>query len=213
MDARYNLDDLEDFTFDRVMQVTTNDADCLRWCMSIGGVGSVVEIDETSLKKKSKYNRGTRHPECWLFGGVDRATKKWFGVLTYEDRTKPVLSAFIGKHIRPGTLIMSDKFGSYVSTNERHTLANNPALAGMGYTHQWVNHSENFVNAANGAHTQGIEGVWESGHGPRHLHLATATSLVNLTNTDRNAILRRLLALVTPQSSTQRSTNLPKRHR
>ncbi|KAF0775928.1 hypothetical protein AaE_000370, partial [Aphanomyces astaci] len=121
----------------------------------------VLEIDETSLKKKSKYNRGTRHPECWLFGGVDRATKKWFGVLTYEDRTKPVLSALIGKHIRPGTLIMSDKFGSYVSTNERHTLANNPALAGMGYSHQWMNHSENFVNPANGAHTQGIEGVWE----------------------------------------------------
>ncbi|KAF0710926.1 hypothetical protein AaE_012317 [Aphanomyces astaci] len=99
-----------------------------------------------SMKKKSKCN-------C--------ATKKWFGVLTYEDRTKPVLSALIGKHIRPGTLIMFDQFGSYVSTNERHTLASNPALTVMEYSHQWVNHSEDFVNPPNRAHTQGIESVCE----------------------------------------------------
>ncbi|ETV90525.1 hypothetical protein H310_14714 [Aphanomyces invadans] len=136
-------------------------SEMLKCEMKIGGVGSVVEIDETSLKKKSKYNCGKRHPECWLFGGVDRTTKKWFGVLTYEDRTKRTLSALIRKHVRPGTLIMSDKFGSYVSSNEEHTLANNPTLAGMGYSHQWVNHSENFVNPANGAHTQTVEGVWE----------------------------------------------------
>lgn len=42
--------------------------------MLIGGEGHVVEIDETSLKKRSKYNRGKRYPDCWLFGGVDRST-------------------------------------------------------------------------------------------------------------------------------------------
>ncbi|ETV73530.1 hypothetical protein H257_11655 [Aphanomyces astaci] len=214
MDARYNLDDLEDFTFDSVMLVTANDANCLLWCMSVGLLKSSMICPhctkdmklsaathrrratcgsiERSVKsgsflpksnlpvrtivrimqhwasrrpvadviedlrvasatatnwykfcrnKKSKCNCGTCHPECWLFGGVDQATKKWFGVLTYEDRTKP--------------------FGSYVSTNESHTLVSNPALTGMDYSHQLVNDSEDFVNPANGAHTQGIESVWE----------------------------------------------------
>ncbi|KAH9118734.1 hypothetical protein LEN26_010159 [Aphanomyces euteiches] len=127
----------------------------MRSCtIKIGGVRLVVEIDETSLKKKSKYGRGTQHEDCWLFGGVDRATKKWFGVLTYNDRTKAKLMPIIANHIAEGTLIVSDKFSSYVSANERHTLANSPA-------HMWVNHSTNFVNPVNGAHTQSIEGVWE----------------------------------------------------
>ncbi|OWZ01885.1 hypothetical protein PHMEG_00026653 [Phytophthora megakarya] len=40
----------------------------------IGGQEDVVEIDETSMKKKSKNNVGTRHPDYWTFGGVDRST-------------------------------------------------------------------------------------------------------------------------------------------
>ncbi|GAB9477918.1 hypothetical protein Gpo141_00015109, partial [Globisporangium polare] len=43
-------------------------AELLRVDLRIGGVGHVVEIDETSLKKKSKYGRGTFHPDVWLFG-------------------------------------------------------------------------------------------------------------------------------------------------
>ncbi|ETV65652.1 hypothetical protein H257_17700 [Aphanomyces astaci] len=56
---------------------------------------------------------------------------------------------------------MSDKFGSYVSSDERHTLSNNPLLADKNYGHHWVNHSENFVDPATGAHTQTLVGVWE----------------------------------------------------
>ncbi|KAG9402949.1 hypothetical protein AC1031_006487 [Aphanomyces cochlioides] len=78
----------------------------------IGGDSHVVEIDETSVKKKSKYSRGAVHSECWLFGGVDRTTKQWFGVLVDADITKKTLLKFIKKHVRPGTLIMSDKFWS-----------------------------------------------------------------------------------------------------
>ncbi|KAH9119450.1 hypothetical protein LEN26_007953 [Aphanomyces euteiches] len=44
--------------------------------MKIGGEGCIVEIDETSLKQKAKYNRGRIYPDCWLFGGVDRVTGK-----------------------------------------------------------------------------------------------------------------------------------------
>ncbi|KAH9152649.1 hypothetical protein LEN26_003656, partial [Aphanomyces euteiches] len=112
----------------------------------VGGNESIVEIDETSLKKKSKYNRGTQHQDYWLFGGVDRTTGKWFARLVYNDRTKPTLSDVIDQHIKPGTTIMSDKFASL-----RH----------KNFSHFWVNHSENFVDPATGAHTQTIEGLWE----------------------------------------------------
>jgi ISXO2-like transposase domain len=97
----------------------------------IGGVGHVVEIDETSLKKKSKYNRGRRHPDFWLFGGVDRTTKQWFGRIVYDKRTKETLLPIIRAFIRPGTKIISDHFTTYVSVNEEHTLANEPYLIDM----------------------------------------------------------------------------------
>ena len=67
--------------------------------MQVGGDGHVVEIDETSIKKKSKYNRGTRHEDCWLFGGVDRTTNRWFGVIVFDDRTKLTLSEVIKRYI------------------------------------------------------------------------------------------------------------------
>ncbi|ETO99931.1 hypothetical protein F441_22643, partial [Phytophthora nicotianae CJ01A1] len=140
----------------------------------IGGEGHVVEIDETSLKKKSKYNRGKHFPDYWLFGGVDRTSNRWFGIVTYEDRTKPTLSAIMKKQSNQGegisisssilnlthlyvnvcsTLIMSDQFSSYVSVNGKHTLANNRHLRGMDYKHLWVNHSETYVDPVSGAHT------------------------------------------------------------
>ncbi|KAE9121982.1 hypothetical protein PF010_g6903 [Phytophthora fragariae] len=143
-------------------------AEMLRCDMEVGGVGHVVEIDETSLRKKQKYNRGKNHPDFWVFGGVDRATKKWFAKVVFNDRTKPLLSAVIKKHIHPGTLIMSDMGKAYVTIVTRgknkgkiYSLANNRLLRGMRYQHLWVNHTKNFRDPDTGAHTNRIEGVWE----------------------------------------------------
>ncbi len=113
------------------------------------------------MKKKSKYNRGTQHKDYWVFGRVERSTGKWFCQVVHGDRTKPTLSQHIKNHIAPETTIMSDKFASYVSSNEKHTLENNRMLKKMKYNHKWVNHAENFVDPTTGAHTQRIEGVWE----------------------------------------------------
>ncbi|ETV84115.1 hypothetical protein H257_03425 [Aphanomyces astaci] len=124
---------------------------------------SFVEIGETSLKK-SKHNCRAQHPDVWLFGGVGRTTGKWFGRLRFHDRMKPTFSAMIGQHIQPGTLIVSDKFGSYVSSDETHTLSNNPLLADKNYGDHWVNHSENFLDPATSAHPDDRGCVGSSHH-------------------------------------------------
>ncbi|KAE9113791.1 hypothetical protein PF007_g10619 [Phytophthora fragariae] len=54
--------------------------------------GHIVEVDETSLKKKSKYGRGHQHPDNWLFGDVDRTINLWFGILTGTDSKKSHIS-------------------------------------------------------------------------------------------------------------------------
>ncbi|KAG6616976.1 uncharacterized protein IUM83_04770 [Phytophthora cinnamomi] len=128
----------------------------------IEGPGHVIEIDETTLnKKKAKYGRGLQHRDNWLFGGVDRTTNLWFGILTGADRKTKTLSPILRKHVKAKTTIIGDAFASYVSVNGKHTLENNRYLRGMQYTHRWVNHDKFFVDPVTGAHTNRIEGAWE----------------------------------------------------
>lgn len=55
--------------------------------MQIDGEGIIVEIDETLVSKKRKYNRGYHTKEIWMFAGIERGTKKWFGqVVLKRDR-------------------------------------------------------------------------------------------------------------------------------
>ncbi|KAG2894400.1 hypothetical protein PC129_g10229 [Phytophthora cactorum] len=108
------------------------------------------------INEQAALQRGRRFPDCWLFGGVDRTTNRWFGILTYDDRTKPTLSILIKKHIKAAndcsTTIMSDRFVSYVS-------ANTHLLRGMNFKHLWVNHSETYMDPVTGAHTNRVEGA------------------------------------------------------
>ena len=112
-----------------------------------GGQNRIVQIDETKLGHKRKYNRG-RVPgiDKWLFGGIDCTTNRAFLRLV-DDRTRATLLPIIQHFVMPGTTIYSDTWRPYFT------------LAEHGYDHHMVNHSVEFVTA-DGVHTQQIESLW-----------------------------------------------------
>lgn len=118
----------------------------------IGGEGVVVEIDETLIVRR-KYNRGRLLKSIWLFGGIERITKRVFVIpLTTENcekRDKATLIPLVQKYILPGSIIYSDCWAAY------------KPLCELGYQHDSVNHSTNFVSQENpDIHTQNIERLW-----------------------------------------------------
>ena len=82
-----------------------------------------------------------------MFGGIERGTTHSFMVVVL-DRSAATLLPIIQTYIRPGTLIISDEWRAYCR------------IPSLGYTHQTVIHSQNFVDPATGAHTNSIEGYW-----------------------------------------------------
>lgn len=76
----------------------------------IGGVGHIVEIDESAWTKR-KYNRGRQVSNQWVFGGIDRATRECFAVLV-DQRDANTLIPIIQQFIIAGTTIYSDKWAA-----------------------------------------------------------------------------------------------------
>jgi len=117
----------------------------------IGGEGTIVEIDEAKFGKR-KYHRGRMIEGQWVFGGVERGSRKSFYVLV-PTRNAETLTEVILKYIRPGTTIMSDCWKAYNKLDE------------LSFKHVTVNHSVNFVDPDTGAHTQNIERSWRDARG------------------------------------------------
>lgn len=140
----------------------------LRSAPQIGGAGEVVQIDETFLRGRRKYNRGRirlgdRVPCArrnygnqvvgpWVFGMAWRRPdglldRRLFPVLR---RNIPTLRPIVQNTIAQGSTVHSDEWRAYHS------------LGTWGqYRHRTVNHTENFVNPATGVHTQLIESSWK----------------------------------------------------
>ena len=114
----------------------------------VGGPGKVVEIDESKFGKR-KYHKGRRVDGVWVFGGIERDSKRCF-FASVEDRSADTLVSLIKEHIAPGTTIISDCWKAYSS------------LGKEGYQHLTVNHSLNFVDPDTGAHTNTIESTWRA---------------------------------------------------
>ena len=77
----------------------------------IGGLGHVVEIDE-SLFAKRKYNRGRLIAEQWIFGGYDIETKHGF-LVPVARRDAATLLPIIQQWVLPNTEIWSDMWAAY----------------------------------------------------------------------------------------------------
>lgn len=111
----------------------------------IGGPNKVVEINKAKMGKK-EY-RGRIIEGQWVFGGIERDSKKCF-LVPVSDRGKDTLLKVIKEWVLPGTTIMSDCWKSY------------DCLTDEGFQQETVNHSKNFVDLDTDAHTQNIERLW-----------------------------------------------------
>ena len=114
----------------------------------IGGPGKTVEIDESKFGKR-KYHRGRRVDGVWVFGGIERESKRSF-FRTVEHRDAETLLPILKEFVLPGTTIISDCWKAYCS------------LESEGYIHLTVNHSKEFVNKETGACTNTIESTWHA---------------------------------------------------
>jgi len=146
---------------------------CVNWIdmnpAHLGGLNDdltpkVVEVDESKFFHR-KYGRGTWHEGHWVFGAVDRENSKNIFLAEVPDRSSHTLIPIIEAHVELGSHIMSDGWRSY------RELRN----SNMGYLHDFVNHSENFVAPEDPfVHTQTIEGLWT--HAKKKLRRISGTN-------------------------------------
>ncbi len=128
----------------------------------IGGLGEVVEIDETimggSVSGKGNGYMGNKSVVVgMLHRGGEIVTK------VVSTRTRGPMEALIQTHVLPGTTVSTDEFGSYRFLNQ------------LGYAHQTVNHNRGQHVGKNGASTNQIEGFW------RHLKCSIAGTHISVS--------------------------------
>ncbi|XP_050512924.1 uncharacterized protein LOC126888610 [Diabrotica virgifera virgifera] len=110
-----------------------------------------VEMDETMFFHR-KYHRGRAFGNRqWVFGMIERNSGKLF-LTPVQARNEETLLPIVSRTILPGTLIVTDGWGSYRNIGR---------LDGGVYEHRTVIHQNNFVDPNNDSvHTQTIESVW-----------------------------------------------------
>jgi len=106
----------------------------------LGGVGTVVQIDE-SVMVRSKYYRGHHRWQRWVFGVYNRSSAKGTSSLCLARTLLPIIQCVVA----PSTTIWSDEWRAYAG------------LVGLGYVHQTVNHSQNFTDPVSGVCTNHVE--------------------------------------------------------
>jgi len=131
--------------FAKLRSTLQNKIECLTMEGSVDGDTQIVEIDESLFGKKQKYHKGRPTKKVWIFGMVERGTRKtYFTPVT--DRSANTLLPIIKAKVKTGTMIHHDDWAVYRHLHEE------------GFRHDTVVHTREFVSKT-GACTNAIEGT------------------------------------------------------
>ena len=112
-------------------------------------INSLESESESGTSQDSEIERTNERQASsgWVLGIYLTSTQKRF--IAVPDRRADTLIPIIQQHVVPGSWIWTDEWPSYSRLNS------------LGFNHQTVNHSENFIDPSTGAHTQGVERSWK----------------------------------------------------
>ncbi|KCZ80254.1 hypothetical protein H312_02344 [Anncaliia algerae PRA339] len=115
--------------------------------LKFGGVGTLIQIDETMLNFKCKSHRGRssrNKSDALCIIEFKQKISKCFACLI-PNKKKDTLIPIITSLVIPGSVIYTDEHKSY------------KVLSKLGYIHKSVCHKKEFINKENGANTQAVE--------------------------------------------------------
>ena len=128
----------------------------------LGGVGEIVEIDETLIGGSvSGKGSGYKGNKTCVVGMLERGGELITRVA--PARHKAAMHGMINAHVLPGTTLHTDEFGGYKD------------IALNGYQHVTVNHGAGQYATKDGAGVNAIEGFWAAlkrGINGTHIHVS-----------------------------------------
>lgn len=113
----------------------------------IGGLGMIVEIDETLLGRR-KNNRGHHVEGVWTIIGIERGPeRRGFGVVV-EHRDATTIRKVIQDNVCIGSTLYTDEWRGYIGISEACNVE-----------HKTVKHKDGFKDMETGVCTNTVEGL------------------------------------------------------
>jgi hypothetical protein len=103
-------------------------------------LGGLVEIDESKVNHKKWQTQATKLTIRWMFGIFCRQTKLQV-IYCIKDKSMVNIVAIMKKHVRNGSVILSDAYKSYCDLN-----TGTSKLTQFGFYHLWTNHTYRMVH-------------------------------------------------------------------
>ena len=116
-------------------------------CEVIGGVGVIVEVDETKVGKR-KNHRGHRVEGAWVLVGVERTSERRVFAEVVANRDAATIESVLARHVAEGSILYTDEWKAYPV-----------AARNLGLEHRTVKHKAFFKDPVTGVHTNSVEGV------------------------------------------------------